>query len=347
MNIERIIFTGGGSGGHVMPGINLIKKIKSKYHLEIRYIGSKNGIEKKLINEIGIPYKEISSGKLRRYLSVENIIDIFKVILGIIQSIFYLLTFDRKTIIFSTGGFVSVPVIIAAFITFKKIYIHEQTSRVGLANKIGSIFATKVFISFKKSIDYFPKHKTVLTGYPVREELFLNEKSNLNFEKPNLFFTGGGNGSKLINDFVDRNISVLLEKFEIHHQVGSRFIEDYLSKETSDYHVYDFVTNNMNDLLKNSSVIVSRAGAGMVCELLTIGKKSIYIPLKIAQKNEQYHNAMEAKRTLNSIVVTEDLLAKNDLNLLNEILKFKEEKFDELPLSKNGTHQILLQLFSE
>ena len=200
MNKKRIIFTGGGSGGHVMPALTLISHLKE---FSIEYIGGRDGIEKSLVKDIVDSYHPIFTGKLRRYFSFENFIDVFKIMIGLVQSFQILALKPKDTIIFSTGGFVSVPVVIAAWLTGKRIFIHEQTSRVGLANKIASKFATKIFVSFEESLRYFPVEKTELSGYPVRETCFspipksliLDGIDLVTIKKPLLFITGGGNGS--------------------------------------------------------------------------------------------------------------------------------------------------------
>ena len=347
---RNIIFSGGGSGGHVLPAVTLISELKKDPQNKIYYIGGEKGIERELISSRGISYKPIKTGKLRRYLSLENLIDIFRIFWGIVQSFFYLLKFSRKnTLIFSTGGFVSVPVVLGAFLTRKKIYIHEQTSRVGLANKICSLFADKVFISFKQSSDYFPKEKTHYSGYPLRADCFHQERGEVIIDgvdlskvhKPILFITGGGNGSLLINEYIEKDLEKLKEKYFIIHQVGKTFVEKYSQFKDENYHPMGFIDQNMIDLYKYASVIISRAGAGTVCELLALKKRSIFIPLKIAQKNEQYHNAMEAYDELGSFVIKEDELSKKDAITLFKEFESAEDKKNNYSLP-NGT-QILIE----
>lgn len=332
----KMIFTGGGSGGHVVPAITLINEIKKSYNdVEISYIGSKFGIEKELIANVNIPYKEIVTGKLRRYLSFENLKDIFKVCFGIIQATLYLLKFNKNTIVFSTGGFVSVPVVIAAFLTKKKIYVHEQTSRIGLANKIASKLATKFFISFEETKKYISSDICIYSGYPVRDEcltshtneVILNDICVSESDRPVLFFTGGGNGSKLINDFVQANLNKLQQEFLIVHQVGSMQFDEFKNKASANYIPVKFLKNEMIDLFKISFCTISRAGAGTVSELIALGKKSIFIPMKIAQKNEQYHNAMEANRLLGSIVVEENNFSHD--KMLELITSFEQNTVSE------------------
>ncbi len=324
---STIIFTGGGSGGHVMPALTLINELKNG-SFQIKYIGGYQSIERDLVRPYNIEYFPVHNGKLRRYLSIENLKDIFKVFIGLIQSFIILNKFQSKnTLVFSTGGFVSIPVVIAAWFQRKKIYIHEQTSRVGLANKIASQFATKVFISFEESKAYFPKDKTFYSGYPLRADCFSNDNKDvvingislLTIQKPILFITGGGNGSMLLNELIKRNLETLVEKYFIVHQVGKAFEEEYKKLNSQHYQSLPFIGPEMIDLFKLATITLSRAGAGTVCELIAIGKKSIFVPLKIAQKNEQFHNAMEAKNKLNSIVIEEkDLTDECFLKALSE-----------------------------
>lgn len=323
-----IIFTGGGSGGHVMPTVTLLQDIKGKY--SIGYIGGK-GIESELIGNLKIPFHQISTGKLRRYISLENFFDMFKVVKGIFDSLFVLMRYSKKsTLIFSTGGFVTVPVVLAAWLLGRKIYIHEQTTQVGLANKIASKFASKVFVSFEDSLKFFPREKTEVSGYPLRSSLFDTGKMPVVYEgftvnentRPLIFITGGGNGSKLVNDLIKENLNALADKYFIVHQVGKGFIDEYKDLKSDRYHPIAFVGSEMTDLYKWADVIISRAGAGTVCELMALKKPSIFIPLKIAQKNEQYHNAKEAEKKIGSLVISEDELESIDINeVLNKFLE--------------------------
>jgi len=335
MSTEKtIIFTGGGSGGHVLPALTLIADLKMKYR--IIYIGGRSGIEKELALKNNLKYFGVYNGKLRRYISAENFLDLFRIFVGLIQSLLIMLKFNRKkTLVFATGGFVSLPVVIAAWLTGKKVFVHEQTSRVGLANKIASYFSTKVFISFESSKIFFPKEKVVFSGYPLRDEIFKPEINFKNLEKfpvkmhgkPLLFITGGGNGSYLLNEAIKKEMSELKTKFVIIHQVGKAYIEEYKKFNDENYFALDFVGPEMIDLMKKAEVIISRSGAGTVSELLALNKRSIFIPLKIAQKNEQYFNALEAKNKLASLVIDEDEFKNN--SVLNVISDFK--KLTSLP----------------
>ncbi|MBL6988345.1 MAG: glycosyltransferase [Bacteriovoracaceae bacterium] len=333
-NKFNIIFTGGGSGGHLFPAVTMISHLKSSNHYKIYYIGSNQGIERDVMSELKIPYYNIQTGKLRRYFSLENFIDIIRLIVGIIQATAILLRFNKNTLVFSTGGFVAVPVVVAAKITRKHIFIHEQTSRIGLANKISSFFADKIFISFKESMQFFPAKKTYYSGYPLRAECFSDQskkivlgKYHLNDSKnPILFITGGGNGSKLLNEFVETSLEQLKKTYFIVHQVGQQFIEYYQKYQDEHYHPIGLIKEDMIDLYKLSDIIISRSGAGTVCELIALNKRSILVPLKIAQLNEQFHNAKEAHRRLGSMIVEEDELKKWTISSL--IDEFNSESTD-------------------
>lgn len=338
--LKKIIFTGGGSGGHVIPGLSLIEELKKRNsNYEFIYIGGRNSIEANIVPSKVDHYYAISTGKLRRYLSFENIKDFFRIVIGLINSLGIMKNFGRKNcIVFSTGGFVSVPVVIAAWFTGKKVFIHEQTTRMGLANKICSYFATKVFVSFEESLKFISS-SAIYSGYPVRAECFDKEirhdhfgPFNLNkLAGPLLFITGGGNGSKLINDKVKDSLNELKENFVIIHQVGKDFEEEFKTLNDERYFSSAFVGKEMIDLFKASTIVLSRAGAGTVCELMALRKSSIFIPLKIAQKNEQYHNAMAANKYCGSFVITEDdFRVVNLISLIEDFQKNLKNKNPEL-----------------
>lgn len=350
---RNIIFSGGGSGGHVLPAITLIDELQKNPQNKIYYIGGEKGIEREIIGRKQIPYKAIKTGKLRRYFSLENFLDVFKILWGMAQSFFYLLKFKpQNTVVFSTGGFVSVPVVVAAFLTRKKVFIHEQTSRVGLANKLASFFADKIFISFKQSASYFPPDKTHYSGYPLRDECFSQTKSRVEIDgvslesvqRPILFVTGGGNGSLLINECVEKYLNELKKDYFIIHQVGKNFVEKFNQYKGENYHPMGFIDQNMIDMYKYASIVISRAGAGTVCELMALRKRSIFIPLKIAQKNEQYFNALEAQKEFGSFVVKEDELKAKDLTELIDEFSKQETTQENQYLFNNGKDLLIKEI---
>lgn len=352
--MNKIIFTGGGSGGHVVPALTLIKKIRElRPEVEILYIGGRDGIERELITKEGITYESIYTGKLRRYLSLKNVVDIFKILIGLFQSILILFKHqNQNTTLFATGGFVAVTPVIAAKLWGVRVFIHEQTSRAGLANRICAKFADHVLVSFESSKVFFPSRKVEFLGLPLRDSIFdshineiqIDEIPLRNVEKPILFITGGGNGSLCLNEWVKESLSQLKEKYFVIHQVGKLFEKEYSAFKDKDYHPTAFVGEEMVDLLKLSHFVVSRAGANTVLELRSLGKKSIFVPLKIAQKNEQYYNAKASEEEIGSLIIEEDALAQNPLiNVLNQLDPQDFQKIN--PAKVNPTEKILKRIF--
>lgn len=326
MSSAPVVFTGGGSGGHVMPALTLIDELRRRGGFDIAYVGSHTGIERQIVTGKGVPYTAISTGKLRRYLSVENLTDIGRVAWGTLQAFGWFLRRPRG-LVFSTGGFVSVPVVVAGRLTGQTVYVHEQTSRAGLANRLAARFAHAVFVSFEASRALFPSGKTEVSGYPLRPACFAAEDRPVQVagrdlsevDGPILFLTGGGNGSKLLNEWLRDHLPRLRERFFVVHQVGKMFAEEYAQHDDERYVSTAFV-DDMIGVLRRADVVVSRAGAGTVQELMALGKRSLFVPLAIAQKNEQYHNAMEAHERLGSVVIEEGELPTADLVALAEEL---------------------------
>ena len=315
----NIFFTGGGSGGHVIPAITLIQEVQrilpsSGMPWAIKYIGGKT-IEAQLIPPLGITYYTIQTGKLRRYFSWQNFTDVFRICLGIWQTFWILWHYRKdKNLICAMGGFVAVPVVVAAYLWRCKIVVHEQTCQAGLANRIAAKLADEIWLSFGQSKKFFPPDKTVLTGYPVRPSCFTPRPSTLviqgkdlaTIEKPILFVTGGGNGSALLNDWVKENLTWLSEKFFIVHQVGRLQWPQFKDLGSTNYLPLDLLGPEIIELFKLATLVISRSGAGTVCELMALKKRSIFIPLKIAQHQEQAKNAQAAQNMLGSLVLHED-----------------------------------------
>ncbi|HOF00520.1 MAG TPA: undecaprenyldiphospho-muramoylpentapeptide beta-N-acetylglucosaminyltransferase [Spirochaetota bacterium] len=309
----NIIITGGGSGGHVMPALAIIEELRNSQNaffkdVNILYVGSKKGIEKKLIEKKGVKFKSIYTGKLRRYFSLQNVSDIFRTLFGIVQSVLIINKFSPD-IIFSTGGFVSVPVVIAGKIKNIPILIHEQTVDAGLANKIAGRFAQKVAITFPESGKYFQKEKIVLTGIPIRKEIFQGSKESgykrfgFDLNIPTIFFTGGGLGCHVLNEAAMSIIPDLLKKSNIIYQTGAAMngqdfrdmknlresLPDYLQKR---FYLTEFINEEIAEVFALADLAVARSGAGTVNELLTMKIPAIFIPLAIATNNEQLKNAL-------------------------------------------------------
>lgn len=315
--MKKIVLTGGGTAGHVTPNIALLPKLHELSY-DISYIGSYHGIEKDLIKPMGIPYYGISSGKLRRYLDLKNLSDPFKVVKGLGQSV-KLLHKLKPDIIFSKGGFVSVPVVLAAKICHIPVIIHESDITPGLANKIAIPAAKKVCCNFPETLKYLPEGKAVLTGSPIRQELLSGNaeraRSYCHFTnlKPILLVIGGSTGSKVINDTIRSQLPILLEKYQIIHLCGKGNLDDNLLN-TPGYAQFEYISQQLKDMFALADIVVSRAGANAICELLALHKPNILIPLSAAaSRGDQILNAKSFEKQGFSYVIEEEKLTKDTL----------------------------------
>ena len=231
--MKRIVLTGGGTAGHVTPNIALIPSLKEKGY-EISYIGSYNGIERKLIEDLNIPYYGIASGKLRRYFDVKNFSDPFRVVKGYTQAR-ALMKKLKPDVVFSKGGFVAVPVVLAAKHRHIPVVIHESDMTPGLANKLSLPAATKVCCNFPETLEHLPEGQAVLTGSPIRQELLKGNKLNaLKFcgftaNKPVLMVIGGSQGSVIVNDAIRGILPELLKTFQVVHLCGAGKVDPTLN----------------------------------------------------------------------------------------------------------------------
>lgn len=315
--MKRIILTGGGTAGHVTPCIALLPELK-KEGFDIQYIGSYNGIEKKLIEEYGIPYHGISSGKLRRYFDPKNFSDPFKVAKGYFEAR-KILKRLKPDIVFSKGGFVTVPVVFAAKKYKLPVIIHESDMTPGLANKLAIPSATKICANFPETVKYLPSEKAVLTGTPIRKELFSgNNIKGLNFcgfsaNKPVILIIGGSSGSKAINDIIRGMLPTLLRDFQVIHLCGKDNLDERFL-DTPGYVQYEYIKAELSDLFACADLVISRAGANAICELLALRKPNILIPLPAASsRGDQILNAESFERQGYSQVLKEEELSVSRL----------------------------------
>ena len=330
MNKYKIIMTGGGTAGHVTPNLALVPKLKDK-GFEIKYIGSKDGIEKEIINDAKIPYFEISSGKLRRYFDMKNFTDPFKVMKGVIEAN-KILKREKPNVIFSKGGFVAVPVVIAASMRRIPVVSHESDLTPGLANKISSPFCDKLCVTFRESLKYVKDDKGVLTGTPIREEILrgnsLKGKELCGFKdnKEILLVIGGSLGAKSINDAVRKNLKELLKNFNIIHICGKGNLDEGLLN-INGYKQFDYVKEELPNLLKASDLIISRAGANVIFELLALKKPTLLIPLsKKISRGDQILNANSFEKEGFSLVLDEDEMMEDNKKLINKLDELREKK---------------------
>ena len=315
---KKIVMTGGGTAGHVTPNIALMPALQQAGY-EITYIGSYNGMEKELIEAQNIPYIGISSGKLRRYFDWKNFSDPFKVLKGYGQAI-SLLKKIKPDVVFSKGGFVSVPVVLAAKHCHVPAIIHESDITPGLANRIAIRGAKKVCCNFPETMKYLPSDKAILTGSPIRRELFSSDADAAvrycgfpDRNKPVLLIVGGSSGSKVINDAVRKVLPELLEKFYIIHLCGKGNLDEHL-KGLIGYAQFEYASAELTDMFALADMAISRAGANAICELLALHKPNILIPLSAAaSRGDQILNAKSFEKQGFSYVLEEEQLTEQTL----------------------------------
>lgn len=317
--MKRIILTGGGTAGHVTPNIALVPQLK-ELGFDIQYIGSYDGIEKKLIEEMGISYHGIASGKLRRYFDLKNFSDPFRVAKGFFQAK-KLLKQLKPDVIFSKGGFVTVPVVQAAKTMHIPVIIHESDMTPGLANRLAIPAASKVCCNFPETISHLPEGKAVVTGCPIRAELRSgNRLEALKFcgftaDKPVLLIIGGSLGSVAVNTAIRNILPQLLKAFQVVHLCGKGNVDESL-KNTAGYIQFEYIKNELADLFALADIVVSRAGANAICELLELRKPALLIPLSAAaSRGDQILNAKSFKKQgfsdmLEEEQITPELLLK-------------------------------------
>lgn len=337
--MKKIIMTGGGTAGHVTPNIALMPALKEA-GFDIEYIGSINGMEKGLIEATGTPYHGISSGKLRRYFDWKNFSDPFRVLKGYGQAI-SLMKKIKPDVVFSKGGFVSVPVVLAAKHCHIPAIIHESDITPGLANKIAIKGAKKVCCNFPETMKYLPADKAVLTGSPIRRELFSGNAENAirlcNFKdhsKPVLLIIGGSLGSKIVNEAVRKVLPELLEKFYVIHLCGKGNLDNSLSG-TIGYAQFEYASSELTDMFALADMAISRAGANSICELLALHKPNILIPLSAAaSRGDQVLNANSFKKQGFSYVLEEEhLTAESLLRAVEEVYDNRQKYIDAMAQS--------------
>ncbi len=315
--MKRIVLTGGGTAGHVTPNLALLPHLQKK-GCEVNYIGSYDGIEKGLIEAAGVPYYGISSGKLRRYFDPKNFSDPFKVMKGFFEARKILKNL-KPDVVFSKGGFVSVPVVLAAKTRRIPCIIHESDITPGLANKLCIPMAKKICANFPETMKYLPEDKAVLTGTPIREELFKGNKiAGLDFcgftvNKPVIMVVGGSTGAAALNEAVRDLLPTLLRDYQIIHLCGKgKAAEEY--NDAAGYCQFEYISKEMKDLFAAADLVISRAGANSICELLALRKPHILVPLSAAaSRGDQILNAESFEHQGFSYVLPEENLTNDTL----------------------------------
>jgi len=315
--MKVIVLTGGGTSGHVTPNIALIPKLRES-GFTIHYIGSINGIERQLIENEGIEYHAIQAGKLRRYLDIKNITDLFRIIGGFSQS-FAVLGKIKPDVVFSKGGFVSCPVVWAAWMRRIPVIIHESDITPGLTNKLSMPFAKKVCYTFPESKSHLAQEKACLTGLPVREEITRGNRlkgrkiCGFTDEKPVLVVIGGSQGSENINKVVRQALNGLLKTFQVCHICGKSNVKAEM-EGTKGYKQFEYVNQELPDIFASADCFISRAGATVLFEILSLKKPALLIPLsRSASRGDQILNAESFRKHGYSDVLPEEELSADTL----------------------------------
>ncbi|AXI08662.1 undecaprenyldiphospho-muramoylpentapeptide beta-N-acetylglucosaminyltransferase [Oceanobacillus zhaokaii] len=326
MKKKRILFTGGGTAGHVIVNLALIPVYQNN-GWEIDYIGSHNGIERDLIGQLdGVTYHPISTGKLRRYMSKENLKDPFKVMKGTMQA-FWIIGKRKPSIIFSKGGFVSVPVVMAAKLRGVPVVIHESDYTPGLANKLSIPFAKKVLATFPETMNFLPEKKAEYVGAVIRDELFQGKRekglaiSGLTRERPVLLIMGGSGGSHKINETVRSSLPELLSFFQVIHICGKEKVDSSINEKG--YVQFEYVNEELKDIFAATDYVLSRAGSNAIFEFLALRIPMLLIPLsKEASRGDQIINANSFVEKSYARVLEEESLTNE--SLIHELTQLKD-----------------------
>ncbi len=336
---KRIVLTGGGTAGHVTPNIALLPGLKEAGY-DIQYIGSYEGMEKALVEDYAIPYHGISSGKLRRYFDVKNFTDPFRVLKGFSEAK-KLMKELKPDIVFSKGGFVAVPVVLAAKRKKVPVIIHESDMTPGLANRLCFSSASRICCNFPETVDKLPEGKACLTGSPIRSELKEGDAKkglafcNLKGDKPVILIMGGSLGAANVNSAVRKILPALLKDFDVIHLCGKGKLDESL-KNTEGYVQFEYIKDELKDLLAACDLVISRAGANAICELLYLAKPNLLIPLsKEASRGDQVLNARSFEKQGFSVVLEEEELT--DEILLKAVHDLYEKRDSYVKTMQNSS----------
>ena len=338
--MKKIVLTGGGTAGHVTPNIALVPKLKES-GFEIKYIGTYNGMEKQLVEDAGLDYIGISSGKLRRYFSWKNFSDPFRVLKGYFEAKKFMKKY-KPDVVFSKGGFVTVPVVYAASKYKIPVIIHESDMTPGLANKLAIKKSTKVCHNFPETAAYLGS-KAVHTGSPIRKELFEGNKitaldmCGFSANKPVIMVIGGSLGAENVNKLVRKALPELLKNFQVAHLCGKGKVDESL-KDMEGYAQFEYISDEMKDFFAMADLIISRAGANSICEIAALNKPNILIPLSArASRGDQILNAKSFKEHgYSSVIFEEDLTPEVLLNAVNELYENRHTYINNMAKSKES-----------
>ena len=350
--MKKILLTGGGTAGHVTPNLALLPHLRAE-GFDIYYIGSKDGIEKKLMEAEGVRYDGISTGKLRRYLSLKNLTDPARVIHGFNHAAALIRKY-KPDVVFSKGGYVAVPVVLAANIFRIPIIIHESDMTPGLANKMCMNAARKVCCNFPETMKLLPPEKAVLSGSPIREELLSGSReagfafTGLTPDKPVLLMMGGSSGSRAVNAALRAALDDLLPEFNIVHLCGKGNLDESLAQPG--YVQYEYISAELKDLFAIADVVLSRAGANAICELLALKKPNLLVPLPAAvSRGDQILNAKSfAAQGFSKVLNEEDITTETLTAALRDLYYNRETYIQAMEKSgQNNGVEIVMGLIRE
>ena len=350
----KVILTGGGTGGSITPLLAIKDKLEQKESCQFLFVGTKKGPEKAFAEDRNIPFKSVTAGKVRRYLDLRNLIDPIRVFIGLFQSLRIVYQF-KPNVILTAGSFVAVPVVWAGWILRIPSLVHQQDLLKGLANKLMAPFAKKITVTFPSSLHHFSQKKTVLTGNPVRPEIYKGSAENgikifnLDQSLPTVLILGGGTGALAINKIVSCSFPIL--KFcQVIHVAGKgknifqdkqlsdlhrpNSISEVISKKNKEqkdsllsrYHLYEFLSEELPDAYAVAELVITRAGMSTLSELAVLAKPTIIIPIPDShqEKNARYFEQRAAAHVLSQKTLTPEIFTATVKQLVANQSKLKE-----------------------
>ena len=308
--LKSVVVTGGGTAGHVIPAKPVIQRLLAQ-GARVTFIGSKSGLEEQLVADLAVTFRSITTGKLRRYLSFQNVLDLFRVPIGILQAIALVLRI-KPDVIFSKGGYVAFPVVVAAWILRKPVVSHESDLTAGLANRLAIPFSHTVCVNFPAT--RIRARRVVITGTPIRDSL-LNGNADLgrkflkiDHHLPSLLVVGGSLGAEHVNAVVRESLTDLCTGFQVIHVCGPGKLNPQ-HQNIDGYVQFEYIDEQWGDVLAAADFVISRAGANSLYELLVLRKPHLLIPLpRSASRGDQLENAEMAKNEgWSEVIFEEDL----------------------------------------
>lgn len=290
-----VLLTGGGTAGHVTPNLALLPELRAR-GFRVEYMGDRRGIERKLAEEAGLRFHGIQTGKLRRYFSVDNFIDPFRIAIGILQAIGRILRL-RPSVVFSKGGFVGVPVVVAAWLLRVPVVVHESDLTPGLANRLSFPFARRICLSFRETAELLPGRDTVYTGTPVRLALRKGDRARgcerfgLDPSRRILLVFGGSQGARAINEQLRAMLPQRPAELQVLHVCGAGNLDPSLADQEG-YRQHEYLAEEFADAFACADVVLCRAGANSLAEIIAVRKPAVVVPLPTAaSRGDQIDNA--------------------------------------------------------